>query len=81
MAWGSSTLSLMTTLAFLRSCEPNDICVEFELRDFNNNSVCVMTKDDQTVLLNTTCEYIVVNSLQTYCDNNNISTMTLNFVS
>jgi len=71
----------MSTLSFLRSCEPKDIVVEVELRDFNNNSVCIMTKEGQDVLLNTTCEYITVHSLQQYCDANNITTVTMNFCS
>lgn len=71
----------MDTLSFLRSCEPADINVEIETRTLADNSVCIFTKDDGTVLLNEVVQYDVVYKCIVHCNRNDITMMTLNFTS
>ena len=68
----------MSPLEFLKSCEPNDINVEFEYVTRDYNTMCVTTKDDsQTVLLNVNLFYEDMDECQRYCQENNITIMVM----
>ena len=69
----------MDTLSFLRSCEPADINVEIETRSLADNSVCIFTKDDHTVLLNEVVQYDVVYKVLVHCNREDITMMVLNY--